>query len=251
MKLAILGVLLAIGITTTMDATGYTMFSALPLFPLAGILWAWQRLSRAEIGLSWGNARGIVLALRYPIVVLGAVACIAWATAAIDTTGADWRKAGVNFALMSSTGILMVLITEEGFFRGWLWAALRRAGRSEGAVLVWTSVAFSLWHVSAVTLDTGFDLPARQIPVYLINATVMGAIWGMLRSISGSAFVSAVSHAVWNGIDYPFFGFGAESGALGIARTDVYGPEVGVLGLALNLAFASFLWLRIRKRQPA
>jgi len=29
-------------------------------------------------------------------------------------------------ALMSSTGIIMVMITEEGFFRGWLWAALSR-----------------------------------------------------------------------------------------------------------------------------
>ncbi len=39
---AILGVLVAIGITTRMDATGYTNFSALPLFPLALLFWAWQ-----------------------------------------------------------------------------------------------------------------------------------------------------------------------------------------------------------------
>jgi len=35
LKQAIIGVLLAIAITTTMDATGYSVFSALPLFPLA------------------------------------------------------------------------------------------------------------------------------------------------------------------------------------------------------------------------
>ena len=34
---AVLGVVIAIAITTTMDATGYAQFSALPLFPLAGL----------------------------------------------------------------------------------------------------------------------------------------------------------------------------------------------------------------------
>ena len=31
---ALLGVLVAIAVSTTLDATGYTSFSALPLFPL-------------------------------------------------------------------------------------------------------------------------------------------------------------------------------------------------------------------------
>ena len=33
------GVVIATAVTTTMDATGYTMFSALPLLPLAGLFW--------------------------------------------------------------------------------------------------------------------------------------------------------------------------------------------------------------------
>ena len=48
---AIIGTAIAIAITTTMDATGYSMFSALPLFPLAGLFWYLQRFSRQEIGL--------------------------------------------------------------------------------------------------------------------------------------------------------------------------------------------------------
>jgi membrane protease YdiL (CAAX protease family) len=238
----VVGVVLAIGITTVMDATGYTMFSALPLIALIAVFWALQRFSRAEIGLSWGNRRGILLALLYPVAVLGAVACAAWIGSSVDTSGADWQKAGLNMVLMSTTGILVVLITEEGFFRGWLWASLKRAGKSEPFILLWSSVAFAAWHVSAVSLDTGFDVPARQIPVYLVNAAMIGAVWGMLRWISGSAFVCAVSHAVWNGLDYPLFGFGTNVGALGIARTEIYGPEVGVLGLGLNLVFAVCLW---------
>ena len=39
---------------------------------------------------------------------------------AIDTRRADWNKVPVNISLGSSIGALRVMITEEGFFRGWL-----------------------------------------------------------------------------------------------------------------------------------
>ena len=247
MKFAVLGLVIAIAITTAMDATGFSVFSALPLFPLAGIFWFLQKFSRREIGLVWGRLRAYGLALAYPVVVLGAVSIIAWALGAVDTSGADWKKALLNMVLMSSTGVIMVLITEEGFFRGWLWAALKRAGRTDTQVLIGTSIAFTVWHISAISLDTGFDIPADEIPVYLINATLIGAILGMLRMASGSVVVPSVCHAVWNGIDYPLFGFGEKVGALGIQQTHIFGPEVGVLGIGLNLAFAGVLWVWIRK----
>ncbi len=94
----------------------------------------------------------------------------------------------------------------------------------------------------AISLETGFDLPAKEIPIFLINGTLLGAIWGVLRLVSGSIVVPAVSHAVWNAIDYPLFGFGEKVGALGIEQTQIYGPEVGILGIALNLAFLTLLW---------
>ena len=247
MKFAVLGLVIAIAITTAMDATGFSVFSALPLFPLAGIFWFLQKFSRREIGLVWGRLRDYGLALAYPVVVLGAISIIAWSLGAVDTSSADWEKALLNMALMSSTGVIMVLITEEGFFRGWLWAALKRAGRTDTQVLVGTSIAFTVWHISAISLDTGFDIPAAEIPVYLINATLIGAIFGMLRMASGSVVVPSVCHAVWNGIDYPLFGFGEKVGALGIEQTHIFGPEVGVLGIGLNLAFAGVLWIWIRK----
>jgi len=248
---AFLGVLVAIAITTAMDATGYTMLSALPLFPLAGLFWFLQKFSRPEIGLTWGNPRAYGLALAYPVVVLGVAALIAWITGAIDTSEADWNKALLNLVLMSSTGIIMVLITEEGFFRGWLWASLKRAGQTDVQTLIWTSLAFTLWHVSAVSLDTGFDLPAREIPIYLINATLIGAVFGMLRMASGSVVVPSVCHAVWNGILYPLYGFGEKTGTLGITQTHIYGPEVGVLGIVLNLLFAAALWFVLIKRRES
>jgi membrane protease YdiL (CAAX protease family) len=241
---SIAGVLVAIAITTAMDATGYAPFSALPLMVLTGLFWFLQKFSKKEIGLAWGDLRSHAWALAYPLVVLGIAAAIPSILGAIDTHSTDWNKTFTNIGLMSSTGVLMVMITEEGFFRGWLWASLKRAGQSDHAILLWTTFAFIVWHISAISLDTGFDLPAREIPIYLINGTILGLIWGIMRMISGSILVPAVSHAVWNGIDYPLFGFGEKVGALGITETHLYGPEVGLLGIVLGAVFLTLIWRR-------
>ena len=242
MNRPVIGVLAAIAITTAMDATGYSTFSALPLFPLMGLFWYWERFSRVEMGFTWGRPRDYALAVLYPLVVLGAAALIAWLAGAVDVSDADWEKAGKNMILIAFSTVIVATVTEEGFFRGWLMASLKRAGRSQTQVLLWSSVAFALWHLSAVSLDTGFDLPAAQIPVFMVNAFLLGAIWGMLRLISGSVVVASVSHGVWNGINYALFAFGEDVGALGVVKTAVFGPEVGVVGLALNAIYATVLW---------
>ena len=59
----ILGVTLAIAITTGMDASGYSVFSALPLMPLFGLLWWWQKFSKAEIGFNRGG--GVITLTRW------------------------------------------------------------------------------------------------------------------------------------------------------------------------------------------
>jgi len=237
------GVLIAIAVTTTMDATGYAMFSALPLAPLAGIYWFLQKFSRQQIGLVRGDLRSYAIALAYPFLVLGFIAVVALASGAIDTGNANWEHVSLNIAAGSSIGVLLMLITEEGFFRGWLWAALQRAGKSDVQILIWTSVIFTAWHVSAISMDTGFDIPAREIPIYLVNATLLGGVFGLLRMISGSVVVAAVCHAIWNAIDYPLYGFGEKVGALGIVKTHVFGPEVGIVGIAMNSLFAICLCL--------
>lgn len=239
---AIGGAATAIAITTTMDATGYSMFSALPLIGLTGLFWYLQKFSRQEIGLTWGDPKSYGWALAYPALVLGSAAAIAWFFGAVDTSEANWRNVLLNMSIGSSIGVLIVMITEEGFFRGWLWASLKRAGQSNLQVLCWTSVVFVLWHVSAISLDTGFDLFLKEIPIFLISISFLALIWGILRMVSGSVLVPAVSHAVWNAVDYPLFGFGEKVGALGITETQLFGPEVGILGIALGAAFLALIW---------
>jgi len=246
---AVAGLAVAIAITTTMDATGYSMFSALPLFPLSALFWYLQKFSRAEIGLTWGPPYAYGVALAYPAVVLSLIGLIAFLAGAVDTSEADWNKAFLNMAIMSSTGVIMVTITEEGFFRGWLWASLKRAGKSDTHVLVWTSLAFTAWHISAISLDTGFDVPANEIPIFLINATLLGLIWGLLRQVSGSVVVAAVCHSVWNAIDYPLFGFGEKVGALGIEQTHIFGPEVGVVAVAVNAVVVAALFYKFSRNR--
>jgi len=247
----ILGVLAAIAITSTMDATGLAAFSALPLAPLLAIFWYLQRFPRRQVGFAWGRSPHYVLAIVYPVVVAVVLVLVAAAAGAMDLSHTNWKKAGINFALVALSTVLVAIITEEGFFRGWLWASLERAGLKKTGILIWTSIAFSLWHWSAVMLQTGFEPARSQVPVFMLNAAVIGAIWGLLRWQSGSVIVSSVSHGAWNGMAYVLFGFGKKVGALGIKSTGFFGPEIGILGLALNLAFLAALWRWCRANEAA
>ena len=194
-----------------------------------------------SIRFAWGDLRSHAWAIAYPLFILSLIAIFAHLAGATDTLGADWKKTFLNIGLMSSTGIVMVLITEEGFFRGWQWGTLKRAGQSDTQILMFTTLAFVLWHVSAVTLDTGFDLPAKEVPIYLINVTILGLVWGIFRMVSGSVLVPAVCHAIWNGINYPLFGFGEKIGSLGIRETHACGPEAGLPGILLRAVFLALI----------
>ncbi|HZE88413.1 MAG TPA: CPBP family intramembrane glutamic endopeptidase [Verrucomicrobiae bacterium] len=248
---AVVGVAAALAITTAMDATGYSAFSALPLFPLLAVFWALDRFPRRDVGFALAGWRPFGLALLYPAAVIGSLALIAFAAGAVDLSRTDWAKAWTTFERASLATFLVAILTEEGFFRGWLWASLGRAGLPRDRVLVFTSLAFAAWHISAVTLDTGFNPPMPQVPVFLVNAAVMGVGWGLLRRISGSVVVTSLSHGLWNGLAYVFFGFGTKVGVLGVANTALFGPEVGVLGLALNAAFVAALWTVLERQRLA
>jgi membrane protease YdiL (CAAX protease family) len=237
----VLGVIAAVAVTTAMDATGLSAFSALPLCPLMVLLW-YRRPPRLALGFRRGHGRHYALALLHPAVVIGSLAFAAGAAGAFEVSSIDWSKAVRRMTMHAVATLVVVLVTEEGFFRGWLWASLERARMSPTSVLGWTSFAFVIWHLSAVLLDTGFNPPISQVPLFIVNAFVLGAIWGMLRGISGSIVVASVSHSVWNALAYGLFGFGSTPGALGIENTAVWGPEVGVLGIPVNIACAWALW---------
>jgi membrane protease YdiL (CAAX protease family) len=246
----VLGTLVAIAATTIMDAVGLSNFNALPLIPLFFLFWYLQRLSRTEVGLTWGRWQDYAVAVVYPLLVLGLIGLFAALSGATTRAAIDWAKTVPMLVGLVLTNGLGALLTEEGFFRGWLWASLRRAGMTEGGVVLWTSVAFAAWHVSTALLPTEFRPPLAQVPIYILNAAVIGVIWGLMRQRSGSIVVTSVSHGVWNGLVYTLFSVGPTLGVLGIHNTAVFGPEVGLVGLALNLVFAAVLWLGYSRAQP-
>jgi membrane protease YdiL (CAAX protease family) len=242
-----LSVVLAIAITTGMDATGYAAFSSLSLLPLFLLFWWWLGFSRKDIGFKVGPPTPYAVAVFYPILLMGLMALVAVLTGVIDLSATDWNKTMFNLLVGGTSTVLVSMVTEEGFFRGWLWAGLQRIGYSDRATLIATSLLFMAWHISAISLDTGFDIPAKEIPIYLINATLLGLSWGLLRQWSGSIVVTSVCHGVWNGLAYAFFGFGEHVGALGIEQTWIFGPEVGLLGIAANAIVVVLLWRHVNK----
>jgi uncharacterized protein len=245
--LPLLAAALAIAITSLMDMNGLFVYSALALCPLLLVFWLIKRLPRKAVGFALAPSRYFVYALLFPIVVQGAIAAAAAYNHQFDFSHTTWWKVGVNLALLSVTSLVIAIVTEEGFFRGWLWAAFRDARLGSSATLLWTSVLFAAWHWSAITLDTGFNVEPARIPLFLLNAAVLGAIWGVMRDRSGSIVVSSLSHAVWNAGAYVLYGYGTHAGALGIADTYFYGPEVGIMGLGLNAAYllaALLFWKR-------
>jgi len=76
----VLGFLTAVAITSAMDASGASAFSALPLFPLLALFGYLQRFSLSELGFTWGRRhalRDYAFATLYPVTVMGAIVGIA------------------------------------------------------------------------------------------------------------------------------------------------------------------------------
>lgn len=69
-----------------------------------------------KVSLRWGDWKLHSWAIAYPVLVLGFVAAIAYFFGAIDSRDTNWSKTFINMGLMSSTGVILVMITEEGFF---------------------------------------------------------------------------------------------------------------------------------------
>ncbi len=235
--------LLAVMLTGAMVASGLSgVNTVLPLFLLIIVFWALYRYPRRKVGYTFGTAKGYVLAFLFPVLVMGTLSVIAWGSGQITLTDPDWQAMVREMAIIAVFTFVVAIVTEEGFFRGWLWAAFSDAGLNKSTVVILTSIAFSIWHAPEVFLSKEFSLPIVQALVLLINAVVIAAIWAIMRDLSGSLLVSSFSHGIWNAGAYFLFGDGELKGALGVENTSMLGPEHGFLGLGLNLLFLAILW---------
>jgi len=252
LKWALIACILAITISPLVTVlSGSPNFSALVLLPLAVVFWLIVRPSRQELGLRPGRPGYYGLAVAYPLFVMGLLMILIWRIEGISWTDMDGRRIAFVIAVNSLAGTLGVLLTEEGFFRGVVWGLLKTRNLDGRRILLFTSVAFLIWHVPVAFLEMGEGFPKSAIPIYLANVILLGLNWGLMRLASGSVIVPALSHAVWNAIAYKFFGFGVEYGELARSSFTVLDPERGVAGIGLNAAFALMLWALLAARRRA
>ncbi|MCG8467043.1 MAG: CPBP family intramembrane metalloprotease, partial [Gemmatimonadetes bacterium] len=220
-SLATLAVMLAspaIAVSTG-DGTWY----ALPLF--VGLLAFWRRgrLSRRELGFRSG--RGFYRpAIMHPLLVVGCAVAVATALSSLRV-----RDVGLGSLLLQATSMIVVsfvgtLVAEDGFFRGALWGALERAGRSTDAILLWTSTANAVWFLPLLWIEPGFATAPEAMAVHVLNVWLLGMCWGVLRLASGSVLAAAWGHAVWNGLTYTLYGFGPAVGALNVLDPSRFDP---------------------------
>lgn len=225
-------------VVTTMQGAFYNLWLAVMMIAL----WAAQRLTKREVGIAVGDPESYVVALTYAVGIIGCVALGAWATQLIDlkdySATTVFRRLSLNFLLT----FVPALITEEGFFRGALWGSCVRAGFTPTKTIIWTSLAFGLWHFAVPIIDPDFAQPFNKVPQYVIGSTFFGVAMGLLRLRSGSIIVPSFCHALWNASVYTFFGAGEKMGQLGIADPSIWDPERGYAGLVLATLVAVLLW---------
>lgn len=227
-------------------ATGQDALYNVWLAVMVAILWGVQRLTRREVGLAAGDRTSYVAALAYVAGIIGLVALGAWASHAIDLANYSSATVSRRLALNFLVTFALTLVTEDGFFRGALWGSCERAGFSPAKTVLWTSVAFGLWHLAVPLVDPDFSQPASKVPQYVLGSTAFGVAMGLLRLRSGSIFVPCFGHASWNAVVYTLFGAGEKAGQLGIVDHGVWDPERGYAGLVLALAAAALLWIWIK-----
>lgn len=242
---------LSIASITILDFTDYADFSALALIPLALIGWGLKKYSKQEIGLNWGKKEDYLLALGYPLLVLGISigAMSVFGSLQMSPPKSSVQRFIFVIFVNIAIGILLGLLTEEGFFRGVLWRMLKENDYSPRNILIATTVVFTLWHIPVALFEFGEDITLISTLIFLINATLLGLNWGLLRLRSNSILVAAVSHSFWNTLVYFLFGFGDTlSGLFSLPSDSIFSPERGALGVLLN-GFVFIVLYRISKSQ--
>ena len=236
------GSIAALGLSPLITVmTGESNFYALSLFPLLVVLWYFTRLSEDEIGVKRGHFRTYLIAFFYPVIVMGVTGLICWMTGSIQAINTSVVTIAEQVVVLFFFTFIIALATEEGFFRGWLFAALHRCDVSPWRITIWTSFVFALWHFAVPFVVPDGRFPAAFVPFYLVNCFLVGIIWGLLRWDSGSIGVTALSHSVWNALTYTLYGYGTGAGVLAISSYHL-DPERGILGVLLNIIAFILLW---------
>ena len=180
-NILVLGILLSVAATSSMDATGFGAFSALPLLPLAIIFLLFGKISTREAGFNWGKSKDYALAIGYPLIVAVSITLIFGIANSFSFQKDIQLNIVTKICKMFLAGSIVVLLTEEFFFRGYVYSGMKKNNITTRKAVLFSALIFAVWHISAVTLISFFKLPIWQIPIFLANAFLLGVNWCLLR----------------------------------------------------------------------
>jgi membrane protease YdiL (CAAX protease family) len=104
-----------------------------------------------------------------------------------------WADVPVEFLLVASAVAVGVGFAEEMALRGIFLRGMRTNGRSEGAAVLWTCIAFGLLHIPNIFLGTG--LPGI---LQLVMAALTGFVLYLMRRRFGWIVPAMIAHGAWD-----------------------------------------------------
>ena len=196
------GVLGALGVAD--PAAGEALFTLLIFGVLllaavvAGAVWGVNALAPGERPAPWAGA-GLALGLGG----IGATTGYA-ALAGTLATSATAAPAAAGMVLLGIVTVLVQVLAEEAFFRGWLQPVLVRGWGVVPGLLV-GALAFAVLHIAG---------GARE-PMSLINLVLGGVVFGTLALLGRGIVAPLAMHLAWNGAEQLLFGLDPNPGVGG------------------------------------
>lgn len=228
------------------------------LIPLSIAFYFIGKFTFKEINLNKLNIKKIWIALLWPLLLSSVLLLLAFITNNVTyTPNLSWFLVFLGIIVDGLITALLLIPTEEGIFRGLIQTYLGRIMKSKVAVILIQGVLFSLWHVPTLFLIPDIQgLSIAGIFIYLSTAVVAGITIGIIRDKTESLYLACYAHSVWNQIVYILFGYGMTAGMFTFKNMDVWHPESGVIGLALNFIvmvvfISTYFKIEIKKEETS
>ncbi len=235
------GLLLGGLATMLVDGLGRAAFLAYYAGMPLGALAVWGLNRRRLTALGWsaypGVARDLALGITGAAAAVGLVAALL--AAAGWASPGDPRAGVARFLAVLAAQQALVAGFEELAFRGVIQALLvDRLGVARGVAMA--AALFGLFHLPNLIYQ---EVPARLIPVALLNLTVMGIVFGAVFERGGRRLALPFAlHLGWNLAAYTLEdGLRLSlTGPEALAGRPVWFPETGLASL-LGLAFVGWV----------
>jgi len=217
------------------------------------LLKSWDHLPFGSLGLSLkGHAKDIFLGTLVALVIYAIGFGVLYGLREVEIAAVNFSA---NDLLLSWVLMLMVAVTEEVAFRGYVLGHLLAAGVNRFMALFLSSALFSLMHI----FNPDFSYIA------FLNILLAGVLMGTTYVYTRNLWFPIALHLFWNWFQGPVLGFGVSGGHYGntllslqlpkenIINGGAFGFEGSILCTVLMvMAIVIILGLqdKVRTRQP-